>query len=256
MDKHKTANRYSLILETASGKKYYYDFEKRGLVEFLDEEKVPKASIQRIDFLTASFNNVDDFAKVNGINEEIRSKYILYKYEGKKYLQLCFNNPTWAHLALSYKGEKINFNDKTNLEAFNDVYCELINPDSKYATFILTNPKRTINIYPKTLETIEAIVRYEIIRKEKERTSGPYKSVDTERKVKAIYDQDKTGFYLDLRSKLTKYRDFRTLYLNYCKYIEYKNNLENEKNNAKKKMLIPDTQIRLFDPNDRGIYGK
>ena len=89
---------------------------------------------------------------------------------------------------------------------------------------ILKNEKKTINVYPKTLETIEAIVRHEKISRRQEAIRDK-SSYEREQSARKVYDQDKTGFYLDLRDKLTKYRDFRTIYLNYCRYIEKKNEI-------------------------------
>ncbi len=246
MEVYKGANRYGLVLETVNGKKYYYNMEKHGFIEFEDEEKITKTSLNRLDFMTSSYNNIHDFAKVNGINDDIRIGYLVYNHVGRKHLQLCFNNPTWCHVAYTYRGDKIDFKDKKNLEAFNAVYKELINPNSQFANIIINNAHKTINIFGETIETIKGLVRYEKDLRQKFLTDSPNKSMYTALKVRETYDFDKTGFYYDLKSKLTKYRDFRTVYLNYCKYINKVNQKLESAKKDKQKTLVREEQLKLF----------
>ena len=72
-------------------------------------------------------------------------------------------------------------------------------------------------------------------------------------KVSSVYSEDRYGFYQDLKRNLTKYRDFRTIYMNYCKFIGRKAEVSEKKTvSPKKKAIIPPHQISIFDIINRG----
>lgn len=231
------APRYSLIIETENNK-YCYDKDNGCLILIRNNDKEIKCSLPALDFLTSSFNDKDSFAKVFGLDEKIKKIYIKYIYKGDNYLAPVFNNKEWAHIAQSYNGKEIDFKDKICIKAFNDIYFELTNINSNFANIIIDNPTKSVRISKKTKEEIISLVAHERAINGKV-NDGFIKDY--------IYFSDKTGFYRDLRHRLSNYRDFRSMYLNYCKYINKIEKNKKEEIHDKKKVLIPPQQLSMFD---------
>ncbi|MBR1386673.1 MAG: hypothetical protein IJ568_07580 [Bacilli bacterium] len=240
MDIYEGAPRYSLFIET-DNKKYFYDINLERFILSEDNYKASKSSLMALDFLTSNFKNKIEFANHYGIKDNIKKCYITYQFKGEKLLAPVFNNEKWAHMALSYNGKEIDFRDKENLEMYRDIYREIIDDSSNFSSILLENRKRLINLSPKTILSIKAIKTHERTIKQKEQ-NGFYNL-----KAKDIYLADRYGFYEDLKKRLKKYREFRTIYLNYCKYKKLNNEEIKKDVDNKKKVLIPPHQISFFE---------
>ena len=240
MDIYESAPRYSLFIET-DDKKYFYDINLERFILDEDNYKASKSSLMALDFLTSNYKNRKELANHYGIKEDIKKCYITYQFKGEKLLAPVFNNKKWAHIALSYNGKEIDFRDKENLDIYKDVYTEIVDDKSNFSNILLENRKRLINLSPKTIETIKAIKAHERAIKQKEQL-GFYNL-----KAKDIYLADRYGFYEDLKKRLKKYREFRTVYLNYCKYKKINNEEIKKDVDSKKKVLIPPHQISFFE---------
>ena len=232
------AHRYALIIETENNLKYYYDKDNGCLTLLRENEKEKKCSLPALDYLTSNFSNIETFGKTYGLNDKIKKIYIKYIYKGDKYLAPVFNNEVWAHISISYNGKEINFKDQVNLKAFNDVYFELCNVNSNFANIIINNPTKSVRICDKAREEIISLVAHERAINNK-MNDGFIKD--------NIYFSDKSGFYSDLRKRLSNYKDFRSIYLNYCKYINKNEEKVQTEGQEKKKVLIPPMQISMFD---------
>ena len=248
------APRYSLIVETLDGKKYYFDTKIGVLVQMYNND-AKKSSLQAIDYLTSNFENKDDFASSYGISVPLTRVYITYQFKGEKLLAPVFNNPTWSHIASTCKGNEIDFKDEDNHLTFNEVYSEISDLDSDFADVLINNKKRLINLSPRTINTIVGLRAHENAIRMKKTYGFVTKDFSTLQKVDSIYNEDKYGYYMDLKKNLSKYREFRTVYLNYCKYVDKKEkDLMIEK--PKRKVLVPPEQISFFDYNWGDNNGK
>lgn len=246
---HKIAPRYVLIFETVTGDKYYYNAQICNFVKFESKDETAKTSLNAIDFLTARSFNKENLATSFGIDDEILRVYIAYQFKGEKRIKPVFNNSVWAHVASTYKGKKIDFRDEGNLDALKDVYDELTDIKSPFANILLENYKRLINLSPKTIVTIKYLIAHEKAIARKKSFALPTDTLERESKAMRIYNEDRYGFYCDLKKRLANYREFRTVYLNYCKFknIVSQPYEEIEEEKPKKKALIPPQQISMFD---------
>ena len=236
---YESAPRYALIVETDNNSKYYYDKNNGCLTLLRENDKEIKCSLPAIDYLTSNFSSVQDFCDTYGLNEKVKKIYIKYVYKGDKYLAPVFNNQIWAHIAYSYNGKEINYKDQINLKAFNDVYFELTNINSSFANIIINNPNKSVRICKKTKDEIVSLVAHERAINSKIDDTGFVKDY--------IYFSDKSGFYIDLRTRLSNYKDFRSIYLNYCKYINKNEEKVKKDIQEKKKVLIPPMQLSMFE---------
>ena len=225
------APRYHLILETVSGVKYYYDANMGTFVRMGLKDTPYKAPLHVFDMITATFESREQMAQTFSIKEDIKIMYVAYRFKGEWRLAPVFNNEKWAKLAHSYgeintvskysKRPKhvIDFRLYSNLELFNDVYKELMDPESEFADIIIKNKTRRIHLSQFTINAITNARAHEQAIKDKMKTL----SIENGREVglgelPVIYLQDRTGYYQELRNCVTNYREFRVLYLNYCKY--------------------------------------
>ncbi len=239
--------RYSLILETNDNNRYYFDTELGTFVMMYNDDS-KNSTLQKFDFLTSSFANKEELASCYGINSEIKKIYIRYQFKGERLLAPVFNNSNWAHVALTANGTEVNFKDEKNLGLFNEVYDEIINLNSNFTDMILKNEKRLINLSPRTVNTIVGLRAHERAYQMKKDFGFSVNSYETFNKVDSIYRDDKYGFYQDLKKNLSKYREFRTIYLNYCRFTN-RQEKTNENDKPKKKVLIPPEQLSFFDEN-------
>ena len=240
--------RYSLILETVDGNRYYFNANVGAFIKLYDEDKIVKTSLPKLDFLTANFTNKYDLATSYGIEEKIQSIYITYNFQGEKKLAPVFNNSKWAHITSTYtKGGLVDFKDKDNLDAYNEVYSEISDLNSQFSDILIKNKKKLINLSPNTINTILALRAHKCATLAK-KTYGFPTNYETYDAVSRVYSEDGYGFYQDLKKQLSRYREFRTVYLNYCKYknIQESNQLK-EEDKPKKKVIVPDHQISMFD---------
>ena len=129
--------RYSLIIETENGNKYYFDTNEGNFIKCVPGAKISKSSLPAIDFLTSSFANKESLREAYGINESITKIYITYQFKGEKKLAPIFNNDVWQHISSTYNGKEIDFRDPINCNAYNEVYNELINLDSSFGTELI-----------------------------------------------------------------------------------------------------------------------
>ena len=219
-EKNEKAHRYSLILVTKTNDKYYFDVKLGTFVKMYENVVPTKSSLQAIDFLTANFENRESLAKSYGILDEVATVYIPYQFKGEKRIAPVFNNEKWAEIAASFTKKELNFSDKNNLEAFNEVYHEIADLDSDFGEILVKNEKRMINLSPKTIGTIVGLRAHENAIRLKKQYGLAANTLDTVAKVNDIYSEDRYGFYQDLKKRMTKYREFRTVYLNYCKYTK------------------------------------
>ncbi len=240
------ASRYSLIIETSKDK-YYFDTKIGTFVKMYETES-KKCSIQALDFLTSNFSDKNELAKSYGIEDEVIRTYITYQFKGEKLLAPVFNNNAWAYVAATSNGAEVNFKDERNLELFNEVYGEIADLDSEFSNELLKNKKRLINLSPKTTGTIISLRAHENAYRMKRNFGFPVNGYETFQKVDSIYSEDRYGFYQDLKKYLTKYREFRTVYLNYCKFTKKQENIVSEEK-PKKKVLVPPEQLSFLDNN-------
>ncbi len=251
------APRYSLIIETVDGKKYFYTDKKDGGVFVLqyDGMKVAKTTLPALDYLTSNFQNKEDLGLFYGITDPIRIVYITYVHDGTKLLAPIFNNKEWAHVASTYiPGKGVDYKDNDNLSLFNDVYGEIADLDSDFATTLLKNNQRLINLSPKTRDTIICLRAHENAIKMKSLYGGfAARDIGTYNRISEIYVGDHYGYYEDLKKRLTKYREFRTVYMNYCKFKNVKDKTDENTMDVDKpmrKVIIPPKQMSIYDEMD------
>lgn len=242
------SNRYSLIIETIDGKTYCYDAKNDCLHLIYSEKEELKYPLNIIDYTTCRIKNKEEFAKIYGINSMIRLMYIKYYFKEAKFLAPAFDNEQWANVAKSMDSSSVDFKNSNNLDAFNDIYLELTNQDSEFANLIMKNENKSVRISKKLREDLVLLLAHEraILNKKK---YGVYGSFETYSRVNELYINDKSAFYYDLKRRLTNYRDFRSLYLNLCKYkesTETKVEEKKEQKDIKKRVLAPQ-QISMFD---------
>ena len=143
------APRYSLIAVTDKNERYCYDKQKNRFVKLDINDTPSKSTLPALDFLTSNFSSREELASTYGITDPIALMYISYQFNGEKKIAPIFNNPVWAHIAITYNGKKINFVDKENLKAFDEVYQEIIKKDSEFAAMLIKSKKNKINISQK-----------------------------------------------------------------------------------------------------------
>jgi hypothetical protein len=248
MKNNEKVGRYSLILETENGNKYYFDTNVGNFIKLVPGGKISKSSLPALDFLTSSFSNRESLRQSYGIEENITKVYITYQFKGEKKLAPIFNNEVWQHIAMTYKGKEIDFRDQVNSDAFNEVYNELSDLNSSFATELINNKTRLINLSPRITDTIVGLRAHENAIKMKQTYGFPVNDYNTYNQVSRVYSEDRYGFYQDLRRNLSNYRDFRTVYMNYCKFKRKEQMVkEKETEMPKKKAIIPPHQISMFD---------
>ncbi len=238
------APRYSLILETVTGDKYYFDMKIGNFVKIDSKSKITKASIQAFDFFTSGFINKYDLAENYGITDEVKRVYLSYNFKGEKKIGAVFCNPVWSHIASTSVSSKVDFRDKQNESAFNDVYLELVNPDSSFADFLFDS-KNKINMSQALRSILTFLLAHENAYNMKKKLGfvEGCRAMD-------VYVEDRKGYYLDLKKCLSNYREFRSIYLNYCRYkgLEETNKVNfTEEAKPKKKALVNPMQISMFD---------
>ncbi len=243
------ASRYSLILETISGKKYYFNANEGVFVLLYEGNRVAKTSLPALDFLTANFANKEELGLFYGIDEKVNRVYITYNFEGEKQLAPVFNNSEWAHVASTTAVNKgVDFQDKDNLALYNEVYSEIADLDSEFADMLLRNKNRLINLSPKTRDTIVCLRAHENAIKMKKTYGFQSSDYQTNMRVSQVYSEDQYGFYQDLKKRLSKYREFRTVYMNYCKFTNAKRNTTTQTvDKPMRKVMVPPQQISMFD---------
>ncbi len=241
------APRYSLIAVTDKNEKYCYDTGKNSFVKLDSNDPYSKSSLLALDYLTSNFSSREELLDVYGIKEPIVFMYISYQFNGEKRIAPIFNNPVWAHIAITYNGKKINFTDKDNLKAFDEVYDEITKKDSLFAIKLIKGKKNNINISQRSINIIVSLRAHENAIKAK-KEFGLYISPEVYDKVSSIYSSDKVEFYNDLKNSLSKYREFRSVYMNYCKMIkpEMKEVVSDEEK-PKRKVIVNPHQISMFE---------
>ena len=248
MDEKIQRNRYSLIIETVDGKTYCYNAKDDCLQLIYSEKEELKYPLNVIDYITCKIKNQEEFCKIYGLNTPVRLMYIKYYLKEAKFLAPSFNNEKWANVAKSMTYSVVDFKNSNNKDAFNDIYLELTNKDSSFGNLIIKNENKSVRISQKLKQELVLLLAHEkaILNKKK---YGVYGSFEAYNRVRDLYISDKSAFYFDLKKRLTNYRDFRSLYLNLCKYkesSETRNNEKKEEQNIKIKHLAPQ-QISMFD---------
>lgn len=247
-EKKERANRYSLIFETINNNYYYYDANKEIFVKMYENETPAKTTLEKIDFLTANIYDKSTAAKTFGIDEEIKRAYITYQFKGERRIAPVFNNKKWAYIASTYKGNEIDFKDKENLSAYNEVYYEIADLNSKFGDVLTKNEVRLINLNPETKAIIIGLRAHEKAIKSKNQYEFSATNMETAVIINEIYSKDRYGFYMDLKKSLSEYREFRTVYLNYCKFKKINESKKaQEEIVQKKKVLVPPHQISMFE---------
>lgn len=264
---NKGAPRYSLMLLTNSGNKYYYDLNLGTFVMMNNNSKPYKTTLHALDVLTTEFDSKEQLIQTYSIEEPIKLAYISYNFKGERMLSPVFNNKEWNLFAknygitkntrlssnLNHKSKKVEIDYRIfeNKKMFDEVYFELRNLESEFADIILKNEKRLIALSPDTINTIIGLRAHERAIKEKQKNTFGGNNVMG---IDDIYSDDRYGFYHDLRKCLSSYNEFRTIYLNYCKFNAKKQEKINKKETKEepvKKVLkppvIPPQQISMFD---------
>lgn len=261
MYKNERVGRYSLILETQDGNKYYYDVDLGTFVMMYEKSKPKKTQLEKLDFLTANYASREQFANCYRIDSPIKSLYITYQFKGERRLAPVFNNEKWAELAKSYTGKEVDFRDNNNFQVFNTIYFEIADLNSDFADKIIKNANRLITISPQTKDVIVCLRAHERAIEERRKYSFGVKDYYTEISISDIYSEDRSGFYRDLQKRLSDYRELRTIYLNYCRIEERKQKELQEKQGVtaelgsssmklSKKPIVPPQQLSMFDKLD------
>lgn len=252
------APRYALILETVSGDKYYYDINYCTFFRMGKKTKPCKTTLEALDVLTTNFDSPQQLVDLYGIKDPIKRLLISYKHIDEKVLAPVFNNEKWGLLAKNYaqapiirRGskkttKKIDFRMYNSKSMLDDVYKELCNLKivydehgvpyhiSEFGSYLLKNQYSLINLSPDTRNVIENIVAHEaaILTKRRDLSSqnAYYGKLSNTLNGFAeftslgsclmpdIYSEHRLGYYEDFKACCSKYREFRTLYLNYCKF--------------------------------------
>lgn len=242
------APRYSLIAVTDKNERYCYDKQKNRFVKLDLNDTPSKSTLPALDFLTSNFSSREELASTYGITDPIALMYISYQFNGEKKIAPIFNNPVWAHIAITYNGKKINFVDKENLKAFDEVYQEIIKKDSEFVTMLIKGKKNKINISQKSINIIVSLRAHENAIRAKRELGFPVGSITSYNPVYEIYSSDKVGFYNDLKNSISKYREFRSIYMNYCKM--FKPQMEQVSVNEekpKRKVIVNPHQMSMFE---------
>lgn len=242
------APRYSLIAVTDKNERYCYDKQKNRFVKLDSHDTPSKSTLPALDFLTSNFSSREELASTYGITDPIALMYISYQFNGEKKIAPIFNNPVWAHIAITYNGKKINFVDKENLKAFDEVYQEIIKKDSEFATMLIKGKKNKINISQKSVNIIVSLRAHENAIRAKRELGFPVGSITSYNPVYEIYSSDKVGFYKDLKNSISKYREFRSIYMNYCKM--FKPQMEQvsvKEEKPKRKVIVNSHQMSMFE---------
>ena len=218
---NKRVARYSLILETNGDKKYYYDFDMGTFVGMDDKTKPAKATLEKIDFLTANYDSQEQFLECYDIKDPKRLM-ITYQFNGEKKLAPVFNNTEWALLAKTYRGDPIDFKDYNNLFIVESIYNQILKLN-EYGTSDFGNFIRSrCNISLKTNSLINVMVAHERATRNRFKYLSGNQDLERQSAVSEIYRIDKDAFKQDFRKRMENYRELRTVYLNYCRI--YKNN--------------------------------
>lgn len=237
MDNNGAASRYSLILETIDGSKYYYDINMMTFVKMYGNEKIYKGPLEGFDILTCNFDSREQLAQMYGINDQIKKIYLSYQQKGEQLLAPVFNSKEWAYLAKTYadakavrrekvvRGKKpkkveVDFRLYNNSQIFNEIYNELTNLESGFAKHIVSNEERLIRISPDTRNTITNIRAHEGAMHDKMKYTGG---------LTYIYYDHQAAYKNDLKKCLSNYRELRTLYFNCLQYRARKEQIEQAK---------------------------
>ena len=247
---YKGAPRYSLVLVTTSGIKYYYDVNLGNFVMLQQGIEPKKSSLQEIDAVTTNFLDKEQLAKTYSIEEPISRIHISYEFNGEKRIAPVFNNREWAHVATTCRKSGVNFSDRENFTILADIYQEILDLNSSFSDLLLKDEKKLINLSPKTRDAIRNIRTHERETNSKRTHGYPMNSLETEIRVNEIYDKDKAGFFNVFKGRLTRYREFRSIYFNYCKFKNIERSSEISKDLIpKKKAFVPPYQISMFENN-------
>lgn len=265
------AARYSLILETIDGNKYYFDLEKGTFVRMYEKSKPYKTSLPALDIFTSCFDSQEQLHQMFMIDSPIKKMYISYvSLREQRKLAPVFDNAAWAELARSYReinvksksgAHIIDFQLRSNKKLFDEFYKEVIDPDSDFYSFLVygkgNNGKKPVNMSYVTRNTLIGLRGHEgaIVSKNKDMFG-----TENDRSVDGLpyhYIEDKQGFYDDLKRCLSDYREFRALYLTLCWYkdrqrkkneAEERKKLEGEQPKVLGKTpIIPPQQLSFFD---------
>lgn len=248
---HKCAPRYSLIIETKNNEKYYYDTNLGTFVLMEGKLEPTKAPLPVLDTFTSFFNSIAEICEKYSIRN-ISKIYITYQMLGEKRLRIVKNNPEWNHISYTYGGRYVNFGDKKTEEAFEKMYWEIADLESGFTSYLLKDEKKVINLPKDVIRSIENIRTHERAIRDKNKYSQSFNSSLAYNQVNDIYSEDRYGFCQDLRKKCQNYRLFRTLYLNYCQYIEKNSQpdvskTEKPRELKKVKTIVPPHQTSIFD---------
>jgi hypothetical protein len=241
MEDYKPANRYSLILQTVNNDKYYYDVSLDAFVKMYKESDLKKSSLQALDFLTSVKTDRNELAKEYGINDQIARCYITYQHKGENQLSPVFNNAFWSYVTYTYNGKELDLNDEKILEQAKNIYFEIANPDSEFSKMVVDNKNRMIKINQKTRTCIEELVAHERAIRNNDRVGN------TSFNSCSIYSNDRYGFYQDFIKNLRSYREFRSLYFNYCHFMGNQEKIvKTEEKPKMKKKVVPPEQLSMF----------
>lgn len=251
------APRYSLIIETKSNDIYYFNVDIGNFVKVEGKDTPTKSTLPALDLLTTSFANLEELAEKYSI-PDINKIYITYKNNGEHRLKVAFNSNLWQHVAFTYNGRNINFNDKKILEAFNEMYHEIANLKSGFYDKLINNEKKLIHLSSWTINALVNLRAHEQAIRNKNTYDYGLDEDDPDVILNDIYSEDRYGYYQDLQKRCYNYREFRTLYFNYCNYLRKKKNQEEKQKGPAKKLtpkkvpVIPPHQISMFDSDYPG----
>lgn len=241
------APRYSLIAVTENNEGYCYDKDRNSFVKLNPNDKYSKSTLPALDYLTSNFSSKEEMLDVYGVTEPIVSVYISYQFNGEKMIAPIFNNPVWAHIAITYNGKKINFADKENLKAFDEVYDEIVKKDSLFARKLIKGYKNGINISQRSINIIISLRAHENAIRAKVEFGFPINPGSYD-KVSQLYSSDKRGYYNDLKNSISKYREFRSIYMNYCKMAKKERaEVVSNSDKPKRKVIVNPHQISMFE---------
>lgn len=192
--------RYQLISEEIrTGAKEVFDFSSSNL-DFVSSEdsvfsKVPVAAIDKLTSAFTSFEELNEYSERNcSYDREWGSKcYIRYKSNTTKedaFLTPIWNDECLYRIASCANGSRVDFTDSTTEEMFKDMYRELGDRNSGFASSILKSRSNdtSLNKHNKILVEI------------------------------APNNKNDPNFLREMQRAFSSYREFRALYIAYCQY--------------------------------------
>lgn len=197
--------RYNLIKEDiGDGTKEVFDFADR-VMDFacLKDKEAADVSVATIDSLTTVFPDIHYLYSY--LNKEIMldretegfSSYVRYKSRSTgcdAFLSTVWDDEVLHEIASNANGSKVNFENQTTKDVFSTMYNELRDSDSGFGSSLLNSSSNDTSINSHNRKLVGV----------------------------ASYGSDvgEFNFFSKMRNGFSSYREYRALYIAYCKYMK------------------------------------